>query len=242
MRAFWHNASGFQLAFSPFGNGLECGRTFELLALGCIVVMPPFPGSEEEYSGLPVAFLPPASRRRKKSDQDLAQRRLGDAAQARERRERRLRLGERRRSEASAAAAESAAALARSPLEAVTRPWLEEVVARLGPLARDVAGTRRKLGPGYWADRVREPLRRLERQHKDEGENQMLLKRGEGREDEEYAVAAKQAHARKISRAVSSHGALSFGGGAMSNAAEETQGRPGPGCRKGRCERDPMWD
>ena len=62
-QAFWHNASQFRVAFSPFGNGYECFRTFELLAVGCIVVMPYYPGVEVMYEGLPVAFLK-AERRR----------------------------------------------------------------------------------------------------------------------------------------------------------------------------------
>mmetsp|Transcript_38142 Transcript_38142/g.85158 ORF Transcript_38142/g.85158 Transcript_38142/m.85158 type:complete len:631 (-) Transcript_38142:178-2070(-) len=57
-REFWHNASRFKFAFSPWGNGLECYRTFELLALGCIVVMADYPGARTAYEGLPVAFIP----------------------------------------------------------------------------------------------------------------------------------------------------------------------------------------
>ena len=39
-------------------------------------------------------------------------------------------------------------------LATVTPEYLAELEARLGPLARDVAGTRRRLSPAHWAARL----------------------------------------------------------------------------------------
>ena len=123
LRNLWHNASQFKFAWVPFDKGLECGRMFELLAMGCIVLVPHRPGLEKELAGLPVAFV-------RQRDIKIGNRMIGadddvDGGQE------------------------------RLSLETVTALWLSKAEARLGPTANDPDLTRRRLSPGYWAERIK---------------------------------------------------------------------------------------
>jgi hypothetical protein len=48
--------SEYAFIVSPFGNGLDCIRTFEALCLGCIVIMKKS-CLDSIYKGLPVVFV-----------------------------------------------------------------------------------------------------------------------------------------------------------------------------------------
>ncbi len=52
----WKFYSGFALALSTHGNGLDCHRTWELLKLGCIVITKTS-SLDPLYEGLPVVIV-----------------------------------------------------------------------------------------------------------------------------------------------------------------------------------------
>ena len=52
----WNKISEYVFIVSPFGNGLDCIRTFEALCLGCIVIMQKS-CLDSIYEGLPVIFV-----------------------------------------------------------------------------------------------------------------------------------------------------------------------------------------
>lgn len=131
--------------------------------MGCIVIMPYFPGAEQAYEDLPVAFLsapePPAEHPDATTDN--------------------------RRSSASSSSPSSASASllssshddaappsldgphrawgqpgSRTPpsLGAVTPAFLRAVEAKHGALASDAAEVRRRLSPAFWAAKFRAKL------------------------------------------------------------------------------------
>ena len=113
----------------------ECGRTFELLSLGCIVIMPEIPGFREQYSHLPVAFVT--------TDPHLQQQVL---------RERNERLRQNLQHEWH-----DDVPLVTS-FDGLTVEVLAAIGKALGPLASDVKRTRYYLSPAYWASRFRSHL------------------------------------------------------------------------------------
>jgi hypothetical protein len=52
----WKNQSEYAFIVSPFGNGLDCHRTWEALVLGCIVIVKKSP-LDPLYEGLPVLIV-----------------------------------------------------------------------------------------------------------------------------------------------------------------------------------------
>ena len=54
--ASWEKNIEYAFTISPFGNGLDCHRTWEALALGCIVIVQKSP-LDELYSELPVLIV-----------------------------------------------------------------------------------------------------------------------------------------------------------------------------------------
>jgi len=52
----WQNYTQYQFVISPHGNGLDCVRTWEALALGCIVIVKKSP-LDPLYQGLPVIIV-----------------------------------------------------------------------------------------------------------------------------------------------------------------------------------------
>ena len=55
---YWRDVSRYQYAISPWGNGKECGRSYELLALGVVPIMHRYPGlTANAYEGLPVVIV-----------------------------------------------------------------------------------------------------------------------------------------------------------------------------------------
>uniref|UniRef100_A0A7S3K1H8 Exostosin GT47 domain-containing protein n=1 Tax=Aureoumbra lagunensis TaxID=44058 RepID=A0A7S3K1H8_9STRA len=55
---YWREVSRYQFALSPYGNGKECGRSFELLALSTVPIMHAYPGlNQMAYEGLPVIIV-----------------------------------------------------------------------------------------------------------------------------------------------------------------------------------------
>ncbi|KAJ1461064.1 hypothetical protein M885DRAFT_317892 [Pelagophyceae sp. CCMP2097] len=54
---YWREVVHYQFALSPFGNGKECGRTYELLALGVVPILHDYPGCRTAYEGLPVVIV-----------------------------------------------------------------------------------------------------------------------------------------------------------------------------------------
>ena len=57
--AYWKDVSRYQFAISPWGNGKECGRSYELLVLGTVPIMHRFPGLApgDAYEGFPVVIV-----------------------------------------------------------------------------------------------------------------------------------------------------------------------------------------
>jgi len=53
----WKKSSDYMFVISPYGNGLDCIRTFEALCLGCIVIMKKCYCLEIIYYDLPVYFV-----------------------------------------------------------------------------------------------------------------------------------------------------------------------------------------
>ena len=43
-RDLWNTYSEYKFVFSPHGNGFDCGRTWEIMLLGSIPIIPYFPG------------------------------------------------------------------------------------------------------------------------------------------------------------------------------------------------------
>ena len=52
----WHSYTQYQFVISPHGNGLDCVRTWEALALGCIVIVKKSP-LDLLYENLPVVII-----------------------------------------------------------------------------------------------------------------------------------------------------------------------------------------
>ncbi len=52
----WKKKGGYAFSISPHGNGLDCHRTWEDLALGCIVIVKTSP-LDPLYEGLPVVIV-----------------------------------------------------------------------------------------------------------------------------------------------------------------------------------------
>lgn len=55
-KSTWKNQSQFAFVISPFGNGLDCHRTWEALCLGCIPIIKTSP-LDELYHNLPVLIV-----------------------------------------------------------------------------------------------------------------------------------------------------------------------------------------
>jgi hypothetical protein len=53
---YWVECSKYAVVVSPFGNGLDCIRTWEALCLGCIVIVKTSP-LDNLYTDLPVAII-----------------------------------------------------------------------------------------------------------------------------------------------------------------------------------------
>jgi hypothetical protein len=62
----WRQYARYPFVLSAHGNGLDCHRTWELLALGCIVVTKASP-LDPLYEGLPVVILDDWHRARDRS-------------------------------------------------------------------------------------------------------------------------------------------------------------------------------
>jgi len=54
--ALWKTKAKYAFSISPWGNGLDCFRTWEDLALGCIVIVKTSP-IDRLYEGLPVVII-----------------------------------------------------------------------------------------------------------------------------------------------------------------------------------------
>jgi hypothetical protein len=52
----WRDMSHHAFVYSPIGNGFDCHRTWEALALGCIVIAQPNPTLEEFSAQYPIVF------------------------------------------------------------------------------------------------------------------------------------------------------------------------------------------
>ncbi|GMI07538.1 hypothetical protein TrLO_g8253 [Triparma laevis f. longispina] len=62
--AMWEGFASHAFVLSPFGNGMDCFRTYEILLLGAIAVIPSgdsegrrWPAARETYEGLPVIVV-----------------------------------------------------------------------------------------------------------------------------------------------------------------------------------------
>ena len=51
---FMHNVYNHHFIISPFGNGIDCGRTWMALQLGCIPILPYHIGFKEFAKELPI--------------------------------------------------------------------------------------------------------------------------------------------------------------------------------------------
>jgi hypothetical protein len=52
----WNQIKNYTFAFSPYGNGPDCHRHWEILALGCIPIIKSF-GTNEMFDELPVLIV-----------------------------------------------------------------------------------------------------------------------------------------------------------------------------------------
>jgi hypothetical protein len=52
----WEEMIRYKFVFSPYGNGLDCHRHWELMCLGCIPIMQSI-GSNEMFEDLPVLMI-----------------------------------------------------------------------------------------------------------------------------------------------------------------------------------------
>jgi hypothetical protein len=53
---YWYECSKYAFVVSPFGNGMDCIRTWEALCLGCIVIVKSSP-IDNLYAELPVVIV-----------------------------------------------------------------------------------------------------------------------------------------------------------------------------------------
>ena len=53
-KRFWSDLTGYKFAISPPGNGRDCHRTWEILALGCVPIVQRFEAMSSVYERLPV--------------------------------------------------------------------------------------------------------------------------------------------------------------------------------------------